>query len=58
MAKDKKDMKKGRSQQAKHQRCSNAKCGLKIRCGSVERHEEGLSHNIRIGRISVGTTRY
>lgn len=30
---------------SKYQKC--AKCGLKIRCGNVERHEKGWNHNNR-----------
>ena len=33
----------------KHKRCSE--CGLRIRCGSVERHNEGLSHKRIVERL-------
>ena len=33
---------------SKYAKCP--KCGLKIRCGDVERHEKGLHHRNRVGK--------
>jgi hypothetical protein len=32
--------------ESKYKRCKD--CGLKIRCGNVERHEQGFHHKRRI----------